>query len=99
MINRWAIGRDSMLQWSVEHSGKTVPLDRVDVPEIRGKINPIKSELELLLSTLEEAGELHIVFVIDEDGGMSVSLRGSTLMVNSARDKIGDERRLGMRLS
>jgi hypothetical protein len=42
---------------------------------------------------------LHIVFVIDEERRLSISLRGSPLAVNQARDATGEEMEIASRLN
>lgn len=88
-----------MISWQIEHGGKTIQLNQVEASEIREQIDPIKDRMSVLLSSLEvEPDELKMVFVVDEVGSVFISLRGSPVMVNLARDQIGNERRLGDRL-
>jgi hypothetical protein len=89
-----------MITWHIEHGGKTIQLNHVEASVIRKLIDPIKDQLGILLSDLEaEPDELQIVFIVDEEGHVSISLRGSSFIVNLAQDQIGDERRLGERVS
>lgn len=88
-----------MISWHIEHGGKTIQLNQVEASEVREQIDRIKDRIGVLLSGLEvEPDELKIVFVVDEIGNLSISLRGPPVMDNLARDQIGNERRLGDRL-
>jgi hypothetical protein len=89
-----------MITWHIELDGKAIELNRVDCSVIREQVDPIKDRLGTLLSGLEmEAEELKVLFVVDEEGYVSIFLRGSSVIVQSARDQIGDERRLGVRMN
>ena len=85
-----------MLKWYVEYEGMKVPLDRIDLPVVREKVDPIRDHFAERLSALDdEEGNLDIVFVFDEERKLSVALRGSPFLVNQARDILGDEDVIG----
>lgn len=89
-----------MITWQIEHNGKAIELTRVGSSVIRDQVVPIKDQLITLLSNLDvETDELTVVFVVDDEGYVSISLRGSSVIVQSARDQIGDERRFGVRMN
>lgn len=89
-----------MLKWHIEYGGRRAPLERIELSSIRDRIDPVRDHLEKRLAALDhEEGSLDVVFVLDEDRKLSIVLRGSALLVNRARDILGDEDVIGEMLS
>jgi hypothetical protein len=88
-----------MLTWIIEHGGRSVPLEQVTAPAIRSVIDPIRANLARSLDRAEGIETLAVIFVVDDDGGVMIQLRGDPLAVNTARDILGDRHRIGPRLS
>jgi hypothetical protein len=85
-----------MLNWYVEYEGMKVSLDRIDLPAVREIVDPIHHHFSERLAGLDdEESDLDIVFVFDEERRLSVSLRGSPVLVNQARDILGEEDIIG----
>lgn len=87
-----------MLTWIIEHAGRGVPLEQVTAPAIRAVIDPLHADLARALDHAEGIGALTVAFVVDDAGGVMVQLRGDSLAVNTARDILGDNHRIGPRL-
>lgn len=88
-----------MLKWIIEHDGRGVPLEQVTAPAIRAVIDPLHADLARALGHAEGIGALTVAFVVDDEGGVMVQLRGDSLAVNMARDILGMLRRVGPILS
>lgn len=84
-----------MLTYYIEHDNLKARLERVEIASIREIVDPIRDHLDRRLSVLGINDDLVIIFVIDEDGKLSVNFRGESLSVNLARDILGERERVG----
>jgi hypothetical protein len=84
-----------MLTYYIEHDNLKARLERVEISSIREIVDPIRDHLDRRLSILGLNDDLTIIFVIDEDGKLSVNFRGEPLSVNLARDILGERDRVG----
>lgn len=89
-----------MLKWHIEYAGQRAHLERVELMSIRSQVDPIRDHLANRLAGLDdEDGILDVVFVLDEDRKLSLALGESALLVNRARDILGEEDIIGNMLS
>lgn len=84
-----------MLTYYIEHDNHEARLEQVEMLSLREIVDPIREHLDRRLSVLSIDHDLDIIFVIDEDGKLSVNFRGEALSVNFARDIIGERDRIG----
>lgn len=78
-----------MIRFLVEMEGRSVDVSQLPECEIRNTLHPITELLSGHLINMSE--HLDVVFHIDEDGILSLKLRGSAIAINEARDAIGEE--------
>lgn len=84
-----------MLTYYVEHENLKAKLERVEIQSVREIVDPIHDHLDRMLSGLGIDEDLDIIFVLDEDGKLSVNFPGTPLSVNLARDILGECGRVG----
>ena len=81
-----------MAEFFVEMHGASLPLNSVDIPDIREKLDRIRDHLDARLARLDDSADpLSVVFVVETDGSTEMVLRGSPEIVNEARDMIGEQ--------
>ncbi|HEX2281482.1 MAG TPA: hypothetical protein VHG52_06945, partial [Thermomicrobiales bacterium] len=71
----------------------------VRVRAIRDVTDPVRDHLAARMASIGEDGDLAIIFVVEEDRSLSIRLRGEPLLVNQARDVLGEEEEIGPLLS
>lgn len=86
-----------MLSWYIAMRDRQARLEDVPVPSIRDVTDPIRDHLAARLKTIAEDGDL--AFVVEDDRSLSIRLRGEPLLVNQARDVLGEEEEIGSLLS
>lgn len=88
---------EGMVRFLVEMGGRSVDVGRLPEGEVRDAVQPMAERLAVRLLHVSEP--LEVVFHIDEEGILSLRLRGSDVAVNEARDAIGAQLLLSPRLN
>lgn len=88
-----------MLGWYIAMGDRQAQLEDVPVRAIRDVTDPIRDHIAARLASIAEDGDLAIVFVVEDDRSLSIRLRGDPLLVNQARDVLGEEEEIGPLLS
>jgi hypothetical protein len=73
----------------VEYEGRTKPLDEVTAPQFRIACDPIIRMIEDRLGDAPDFDALQVVLSVDPETGLRFDLRGDTIIVNAAIDRIG----------
>lgn len=88
---------EGMVRFLVEMDGRSVDIGRLPEGEVRDAVQPMAETLAVRLAHVSEP--LDVVFRIDDEGTLSLQLRGLAVAVNEARDTIGGQMLVSRRLN
>ena len=85
------------VRFLVEMDGRSVELEQLPACQVRDTVLPIAERIAMMLSDLSDP--IDVAFSIGHEGELSVTLSGSAVAVNEARDVIGDTMRISPKLA
>ena len=87
--------RPMPIDWRVAYLDREGPLDAVDLSWFRELVDPMRARILERLGPMVDDIDVQMIFEIDEDRSLTFTMRGDTVDVNAARDRLGDKFAVG----